>query len=158
MRKGPVKRRAQIVNDAVLSPYPCFCHTAGSIKLGAGARRFRANAVEKHTVIVGVTASNSVGLATSDRFLRSMGAGGIQQSKMRNRFAGTRRHKGFSHEAAHRRNTLPIVKVAPCRNRTSRFKRKTPGECGQPAQNGPLKLLQQVIAPVERSCECSVAR
>src|SRR5258708_37420776 len=125
MRKGPVKRRAEIVNDAVLSPYPCFCHTAGSIKLGAGARRFRANAVEKQTVIDGVTASNSVGLATFDQLLRSIGAGGIQQSEMCSGIADIRRHKGFSHETAHRRNNLPIVKVVPCRNRTGRFKRKT---------------------------------
>jgi len=76
---------------------------------------------------------------------------------MRNRIAGVRRHKGFSHEAFHRRKDQRIVKVVSCRNRTGRFKRKTPCEYGQPAQNGPLKLLQQVIAPVNEAAQCLLA-
>jgi hypothetical protein len=77
---------------------------------------------------------------------------------MRDRIAGIRRYQGFSHEVIHRGNDQRVVDVVSCRDRPGRFERENACEYRQPAQDGPLKLVQQVIAPVERGCECLMAR
>src|ERR1700729_2325292 len=77
---------------------------------------------------------------------------------MRNRISGIRRHKGLCHEVGHRGNDRRVVDVLFSRNRKGGFKCEIPCEYRQPAQDGPLELLQQIIAPVERGCECLVAQ
>ena len=139
-RKGPVERRAQIVD---------FPGVIGQPFARRPRRRFTFGALEKIAVVLGVAARDPFALAALVELLDRVGAGRVEQPEPRFGAADIRDDQRFRHQIGQAVYRIDARLCCIHRHGSGSLDRKAAGKDAESPEEPLLVLAQQTVAPIE---------